>query len=539
MVKEIKFNKDARDAMKAGVDKLADAVKVTIGPKGRNVILQKPYGAPIITNDGVSIAKEIELGDPYENMGAQLVKEVASKTNENAGDGTTTATILTQAMIGEGFKNIAAGFNPIIIREGMHDALSLAIKELDEMSEQISTKEEIATVATISSADRNIGELIANAMDKVGPNGVITIEESKSMETEISITEGMEIDRGYISSYMITDAQKMEASYNNTLVFITDKRISSSYDIMPILEFASNKNLPLLIIADDVDGEALQTLIANKIQGNLSSIAIKAPGMGDQRKEMLLDLCTLLNTTLLSEETGATLDDKNVTQFLGLCSSIKVSKNKTTLVSVKANEEELESRVVLVKNLIKESKNEFEKEALEKRLAKLAGGVAVIKVGAPTEIELIEKKLRIEDAVNATKAAIEEGIVPGGGCALLKASFAIEEVKGKPADYNIGRSIVKTALSAPVRQIAKNAGVSPDVVVNNLEESFYNGYDFDGYDAYTDSYVDMIKEGIIDPVKVTKSALRNSCSVASTFITTEAAVSIVPAKDNSNAMSLM
>lgn len=539
MVKEIKFNKDARDAMKAGVDKLADAVKVTIGPKGRNVILQKPYGAPIITNDGVSIAKEIELGDPYENMGAQLVKEVASKTNENAGDGTTTATILTQAMIGEGFKNIAAGFNPIIIREGMHDALSLAIKELDEMSEQISTKEEIATVATISSADRNIGELIANAMDKVGPNGVITIEESKSIETEISITEGMEIDRGYISSYMITDAQKMEASYNNTLVFITDKRISSSYDIMPVLEYASNKNLPLLIIADDVDGEALQTLIANKIQGNLSSIAIKAPGMGDQRKEMLLDLCTLLNTTLLSEETGATLDDKNVTQFLGLCSSIKVSKNKTTLVSVKANEEELESRVVLVKNLIKKSKNEFEKEALEKRLAKLAGGVAVIKVGAPTEIELIEKKLRIEDAVNATKAAIEEGIVPGGGCALLKASFAIEEVKGKLADYNIGRSIVKTALSAPVRQIAKNAGVSPDVVVNNLEESFYNGYDFDGYDAYTDSYVDMIKEGIIDPVKVTKSALRNSCSVASTFITTEAAVSIVPAKDNSNAMSLM
>lgn len=533
MAKNILFNEDARSAMKVGVDKLADTVKVTIGPKGRNVVLQKSFGAPIITNDGVSIAREIELEDPYENMGAQLVKEVATKTNDIAGDGTTTATVLAQALITEGLKNVSAGFNPILIRAGMKEATDVALEALKELAVPVNGKEDIAKVATISAADESIGTLIADAMDKVGAEGVITIEESKSLETTIEISEGMELERGYISSYMVTDTEKMEINLENPFVLVTDKTISNAAEILTVLEFIVQQKKPLLIIADDVDGEALQTLIANKVRGNFLAAAIKCPSFGDNRKEILQDICTLVNATLVSDEVG---NDYGVS-CLGLSNSIKITKDKTTIVGGACREEDLEERKAVIKNAIKETKSDMEKEILEERLAKLSGGVAVIKLGAATEVELKEKKLRVEDALNATKAAVEEGIVAGGGSAYINVLDSIK-TSSDNADIQIGINIVKKSLEAPLRQIAINAGVSPDVIIEKLIEAKINGDDFDGYNAYTNEYVDMITEGIIDPVKVTRSALQNAVSVASTFITTEAAVSIIPSKDE-NPMSLI
>lgn len=531
MAKEIKFNKDARTLMKVGVDKLADTVKVTIGPKGRNVVLEKQYGAPLITNDGVSIAREIELTDPYENMGAQLVREVAIKTNEVAGDGTTTATILAQSMITEGFKNIDAGFNPILIREGMKDASKIVIKHLKEISTPINGEADIENIATISSADSEIGKLIASAMNKVGSDGVITIEESKSMETTISIAEGMELDRGYMSAVMSTDTEKMEANYNNTVIFVTEKVINSALELLPCLEYCVKNGLPLLIIAEDIQGDALPTIIKNKLNGMCNTVAIKAPGFGDNKKEILLDICSLVGATLINDESLVEMNSPE--SYLGVCNSLKVTKSHTTIVGTNEAKDSIEERKKVIKNAILESKNEFEKDLLEKRLAKLAGGVAVIKVGATTETELQEQKLRIEDAVNATKAAVEEGIVPGGGCAYISAIKLLNSVAIKPTDYNIGIDIIKKSLEAPLRQIAINAGVSADVAINMIIEADLNNDDINGYDAYNDKYVDMIESGIIDPVKVTRSALQNAVSVASTFITTEAAVSIIP-EDNAS-----
>lgn len=527
MAKNILFNEDARSAMKAGVDKLANTVKVTIGPKGRNVILQKQFGAPIITNDGVSIAREIELEDPYENMGAQLVKEVATKTNDVAGDGTTTATILAQALITEGLKNVSAGFNPILIREGMNEAATEVLEHLKKIATPVNGKEDISKVASISAADENIGELIANAMDKVGKEGVITIEESKSLETTIEISEGMELERGYISSYMVTDTEKMETTLENPFVLVTDKTISNAIDILSVLEFIVEHNKPLLIIADDVDGEALQTLIANKIRGNFLAVAIKCPSFGENRKEILKDIATLVGATVVSDELANSFEP----ECLGLSSNIKITKDKTTIVGGACNDEDLESRKAVIKNAIKEAKSDMEKEVLEQRLAKLAGGVAVIKLGAVTEVELKEKKLRVEDALNATKAAIEEGIVPGGGTAYIKAAIEIDTFSSNK-EKEIGKQIIKQALLAPLRQIAINAGKSGDVIVEKvIDENKYSNI-LTGYNAYEDKYVYMLESGIIDPVKVTRSAFQNAVSVASTFITTEAAVSIIPDKNN-------
>ena len=536
MAKEIKFNEDARSLMKKGVDKLADTVKVTIGPKGRNVILEKTYGAPIITNDGVSIAKEIELEDPYENMGAQLVKEVAIKTNEVAGDGTTTATILAQSMISQGLKGVSTGFNPMIMREGMKDAVAIVVSHLKDIAQPINGKEDIEKIATISSSSAEIGKLIADAMEKVGADGIITIEESKSMETEIEIVEGMELDRGYMSAYMVTDAEKMEVLYKDAFVLVTDKILSNLMDILPALEYVMQKQKPLLIIADDIDGEALQTIVYNKMKGVMNIVAIKSPGLGDNKKEMLLDICSSIGATLISNESGDTIASMDPSSYLGVCNSVKATKNKTIIVNKVTSNPLLEERKKVIKNAISESKNDYEKESLEKRLAKLSGGVAVIKVGAATETELMEMKLRIEDAVNATKAAVEEGIVPGGGCAYISAINLLKEDSKKPAPYNMGISIVKKSLEAPLRQIAINAGTSGDVVINEILNSIDNRDNFNGYDAYNDEYVDMIEAGIIDPVKVTRSALQNAASVASTFITTEAAVITIDKKDSSSNM---
>ena len=537
MAKEIKFNEDARSLMKKGVDKLADTVKVTIGPKGRNVVLEKQYGAPLITNDGVSIAKEIELEDPYENMGAQLVKEVAIKTNEVAGDGTTTATILAQAMISEGLKNISAGFNPILIREGMKDSVDIVVAHLKEISQPINGKEDIEKIATISSSNSEIGKLIADAMDKVGSDGIITIEESKSMDTEITVVEGMDLDRGYVSSYMVTDTEKMEARYENLSVLVTDKTISSAVEILPTLEYVLANKTPLLIIAEDIVDLAMQTIITNTLSGYIPCVVIKCPGFGDNKKELLLDICSVVNAKLVSEELGANMAAMNPETFLGQCRSIKVTKTNTTIVSSLTKLDTIVERKKVIKNSIAEAKNEFEKDLLEKRLAKLSGGVAVIKVGAVTETELQEKKLRIEDAVNATKAAIAEGIVPGGGCAYMSAIKLLIANVERTSDYNIGINVIKKALEAPLRQIAINAGVSADNVTlavrtrNDVEKTTTIGYD-----AYADEYVDMIEAGIIDPVKVTRSALQNAASIASTFITTEAAVVTINKKDGSSNM---
>ena len=526
MAKMIKFSEDARRAMQVGVDTLADTVKVTLGPKGRNVVLDKKFGAPLITNDGVSIAREIELEDPYENMGAQLVKEVATKTKDVAGDGTTTATLLAQAIIREGLKNVTAGANPILIRNGIRMAVDKAVDEIKKISKPVDGKEDIARVAAISAADEEVGKLISDAMEKVGNEGVITVEESKSMGTELDVVEGMQFDRGYVSAYMVTDTEKMEAVLDNPLILIADKKISNIQELLPILEQIVQQGNKLLIIAEDVEGEALSTLVLNKLRGVCEIVAVKAPGFGDRRKEMLQDIAILTGGTVISEELG--IDIKEVTlDMLGQCESVKVTKENTTIVNGKGNSEAIKERVAQIRAQIEETTSEFDKEKLTERLAKLAGGVAVIKVGAATETELKEKKLRIEDALAATKAAVEEGIVPGGGAAYANIINEVNTVTSDIPDTQVGINIIVRALEEPMRQIATNAGLEGSVIIEHVK-GCEAGI---GYDALRDEYVNMIKAGIVDPTKVTRSALQNAASVASTFLTTEAAVVDIPQKE--------
>ncbi len=526
MAKMLKFGEDARSAMQVGVDKLADTVKVTLGPKGRNVVLDKKFGAPLITNDGVSIAREIELEDPYENMGAQLVKEVATKTNDVAGDGTTTATLLAQAIIREGLKNVTAGANPILIRTGIRMAVDKAVEEIKKISKQIDGKEDISRVAAISAADEEVGKLIADAMEKVGNEGVITIEESKSMGTELDVVEGMQFDRGYVSPYMATDTEKMEAVLENPYILITDKKISNIQEILPVLEQIVQSGRKLLIIAEDLEGEAMATLIVNKLKGTFTCVAVKAPGFGDRRKEMLQDIAILTGGTVISEELGRELKETTV-DMLGTADSVKVSKENTVIVNGKGNSTDIKERIGQIKAQIEETTSEFDKEKLQERLAKLAGGVAVIKVGAATETELKEKKLRIEDALNATKAAVEEGIVSGGGTAYVNVINEVAKLTSDVPDTQVGINIITKALEEPVRQIAANAGVEGSVIIEKVKNSEPGV----GYDALHDKYINMIKGGIVDPTKVTRSALQNAASVASTFLTTEAAVADIPAKE--------
>ncbi len=528
MAKMLKFGEDARSAMQVGVDKLADTVKVTLGPKGRNVVLDKKFGAPLITNDGVSIAREIELEDPYENMGAQLVKEVATKTNDVAGDGTTTATLLAQAIIREGLKNVTAGANPILIRTGIRMAVDKAVEEIKKISKQIDGKEDISRVAAISAADEEVGKLIADAMEKVGNEGVITIEESKSMGTELDVVEGMQFDRGYVSPYMATDTEKMEAVLENPYILITDKKISNIQEILPVLEQIVQSGRKLLIIAEDLEGEAMATLIVNKLKGTFTCVAVKAPGFGDRRKEMLQDIAILTGGTVISEELGRELKETTV-DMLGTADSVKVSKENTVIVNGKGNSTDIKERIGQIKAQIEETTSEFDKEKLQERLAKLAGGVAVIKVGAATETELKEKKLRIEDALNATKAAVEEGIVSGGGTAYVNVINEVAKLTSDVPDTQVGINIITKALEEPVRQIAANAGVEGSVIIEKVKNSEPGV----GYDALHDKYINMIKGGIVDPTKVTRSALQNAASVASTFLTTEAAVADIPAKEPS------
>ena len=527
MAKMIKFSEEARRSMQVGVDTLADTVKVTLGPKGRNVVLDKKFGAPLITNDGVSIAREIELEDPYENMGAQLVKEVATKTNDVAGDGTTTATLLAQAIIREGLKNVTAGANPILIRNGIKMAVDKAVEEIKNISKPVSGKEDIARVAAISAADEEVGKLISDAMEKVGNEGVITVEESKSMGTELDVVEGMQFDRGYVSAYMVTDTEKMEAILDNPYILIVDKKISNIQEILPVLEQIVQQGKKLLIIAEDVEGDAMTTLVVNKLRGTFTCVAVKAPGFGDRRKEMLQDIAILTGGTVISEELG--IDIKEVTlDMLGQCESIKVTKENTTIVNGRGNSEAIKERVGQIRSQIEETTSEFDKEKLTERLAKLAGGVAVIKVGAATETELKEKKLRIEDALAATKAAVEEGIVPGGGSAYVNIISEVAKVTSEVADTQVGINIIVRSLEEPMRQIAINAGVEGSVIIDHVKGCEV-GY---GYDALNGEYVNMIKVGIVDPTKVTRSALQNAASVASTFLTTEAAVVDIPQKEN-------
>ncbi|WP_315071398.1 chaperonin GroEL [uncultured Clostridium sp.] len=526
MAKMLKFGEDARSAMQVGVDKLADTVKVTLGPKGRNVVLDKKFGAPLITNDGVSIAREIELEDPYENMGAQLVKEVATKTNDVAGDGTTTATLLAQAIIREGLKNVTAGANPILIRTGIRMAVDKAVEEIKKISKQIDGKEDISRVAAISAADEEVGKLIADAMEKVGNEGVITIEESKSMGTELDVVEGMQFDRGYVSPYMATDTEKMEAVLENPYILITDKKISNIQEILPVLEQIVQSGRKLLIIAEDLEGEAMATLIVNKLKGTFTCVAVKAPGFGDRRKEMLQDIAILTGGTVISEELGRELKETTV-DMLGTADSVKVSKENTVIVNGKGDSTDIKERIGQIKAQIEETTSEFDKEKLQERLAKLAGGVAVIKVGAATETELKEKKLRIEDALNATKAAVEEGIVSGGGTAYVNVINEVAKLTSDVPDTQVGINIITKALEEPVRQIAANAGVEGSVIIEKVKNSEPGV----GYDALHDKYINMIKGGIVDPTKVTRSALQNAASVASTFLTTEAAVADIPAKE--------
>ena len=526
MAKMIKFSEDARRAMQVGVDTLADTVKVTLGPKGRNVVLDKKFGAPLITNDGVSIAREIELEDPYENMGAQLVKEVATKTNDVAGDGTTTATLLAQAIIREGLKNVTAGANPILIRNGIRMAVNKAVEEIKKISKPVDGKEDIARVAAISAADEEVGKLISDAMEKVGNEGVITVEESKSMGTELDVVEGMQFDRGYVSAYMVTDTEKMEAILDNPLILIADKKISNIQELLPILEQIVQQGKKLLIIAEDVEGDAMTTLVVNKLRGTFTCVAVKAPGFGDRRKEMLQDIAILTGGTVISEELG--IDIKEVTlDMLGQCESIKVTKENTTIVNGRGNSEAIKERVSQIRAQIEETTSEFDKEKLTERLAKLAGGVAVIKVGAATETELKEKKLRIEDALAATKAAVEEGIVPGGGAAYANIINEVNTVTSDIPDTQVGINIIIRALEEPMRQIATNAGLEGSVIIEHVKGSEAGI----GYDALRNEYVNMIKAGIVDPTKVTRSALQNAASVASTFLTTEAAVVDIPQKE--------
>ena len=531
MAKNIIFGEDARRSMQKGVDTLANTVKVTLGPKGRNVVLDKKFGAPLITNDGVTIAREIELEDPYENMGAQLVKEVATKTNDVAGDGTTTATLLAQAIIREGLKNVTAGANPMMIRNGIKVAVDKAVEELRSISKQVEGKEDIARVAAISSADEEIGQLIANAMEKVGNEGVITVEESKSMGTELDIVEGMQFDRGYVSSYMVTDTEKMEASLDNPYILITDKKITNIQDLLPVLEQIVQQGRKLLIIAEDIEGEAMATLVVNKLRGTFTCVAVKAPGFGDRRKEMLQDIAILTGGTVISEELGHDLKEITL-DALGTAESVKISKDNTTIVNGKGNKEEIQNRVHQIRTQLEETTSEFDKEKLQERLAKLAGGVAVIKVGAATETELKEKKLRIEDALAATKAAVEEGIVPGGGTAFVTILNKVAELKLDDADAQLGINIIAKSLEGPMRQIACNAGVEGSVIIEKVRNSEVGV----GYDALKGQYVNMIKAGIVDPTKVARSALQNAASVASTFLTTEAAVCDIPENNPAPAM---
>ncbi|MFC4354732.1 chaperonin GroEL [Chryseomicrobium palamuruense] len=524
MAKEIKFSEDARSAMLRGVDKLADAVKVTLGPKGRNVVLEKKFGSPLITNDGVTIAKDIELEDAFENMGAKLVAEVASKTNDIAGDGTTTATVLAQAMIREGLKNVTAGANPVGIRKGIDTAVATAITELKTISKEIEDKESIAQVAAISSGDDEVGELIAEAMERVGNDGVITIEESKGFTTELDVVEGMQFDRGYASPYMVTDSDKMEAILENPYILVTDKKITSIQEILPVLEQVVQQSKPLLLISEDVEGEALATLVVNKLRGTFNAVAVKAPGFGDRRKAMLEDIATLTGAEVITEDLGLELKSANITQ-LGRAAKVVVTKENTTIVEGAGDSDRIAGRVNQIRSQLEETTSEFDKEKLQERLAKLAGGVAVIKVGAATETELKERKLRIEDALNATRAAVEEGIVSGGGTALVnvynKVSETLETVEG---DVATGVRIVLRALEEPVRQIATNAGLEGSIVVDRLKREEIGI----GFNAATGEWVNMMDAGIVDPTKVTRSALQNAASVASLFLTTEAVVADIP-----------
>ncbi|MBT2732075.1 chaperonin GroEL [Carnobacterium sp. ISL-102] len=525
MAKDIKFSEDARASMLRGVDILADIVKVTLGPKGRNVVLEKSYGSPLITNDGVTIAKEIELEDHFENMGAQLVSEVASKTNDIAGDGTTTATVLTQAIVREGLKNVTAGANPVGIRRGIELATKVAVEELFAISKQVDSKESIAQIAAISSGNTETGELIAEAMERVGTDGVITIEESKGIETELSVVEGMQFDRGYLSQYMVTDNDKMEANLENPYILITDKKISNIQEILPLLEQILQQGRPLLVIADDVDGEALPTLVLNKLRGTFNVVAVKAPGFGDRRKAMLEDIAIVTGGTVITEDLGLELKDTTIEQ-LGHASKVVVTKDATTIVEGAGSTETISHRVALLKAQAAETTSEFDKEKLQERLAKLSGGVAVIKVGAATETELKELKLRIEDALNAARAAIEEGIVSGGGTALINVQRKVSEIEAT-GDEATGVKIVLRALEEPVRQIVTNAGLEGSVIVEKLK-----GVDLGvGYNAATDEWVNMIDAGIIDPTKVTRSALQNAASVAALLLTTEAVVANQPKPD--------
>ncbi|MBR4528910.1 MAG: chaperonin GroEL [Lachnospiraceae bacterium] len=524
MAKTIKHGAEARLAMVEGVNKLADTVGVTLGPKGRNVVLDKSYGAPTITNDGVTIAKEIELEDPYEDMGAQLVKEVATKTNDVAGDGTTTATVLAQAMINEGIKNLAAGANPIVLRKGMKKATDTAVAAIAKMSTKVKGKEQIMRVAAVSSGDETVGEMIAEAMEKVGgKDGVITIEESKTMLTEMDLVEGMQFDRGYISAYMCTDMDKMEANLQDPFILITDKKISNVQDILPILEQVVKTGAQLLIIAEDVEGEALTTLIVNKLRGTFNVVAVKAPGYGDRRKEMLQDIAILTGGSVISSDLGLELKDTQMSD-LGRAKSVKIEKEKTTIVDGLGSKKDIQARVAQIKKQIEDTTSDFDREKLQERLAKLAGGVAVVRVGAATETEMKEAKYRMEDALNATRAAVEEGIIFGGGSAYIHAMKDVEKMAdGLDGDEKTGARIVLKALEAPLFQIAVNAGLDGSVIVNKVKES-KKGI---GFNAYTEKYVDMVQDGIIDPAKVTRSALQNATSVASSFLTTEAAVATI------------
>ena len=525
MAKIICYGEEARKALEKGVDQLADTVKITLGPKGRNVVLDKKFGAPLITNDGVTIAKEIELEDPFENMGAQLVKEVSTKTNDVAGDGTTTATLLAQAIVKEGLKNLAAGANPMVMKKGIAKATAAAIEAMKVNSQKVNGSADIARVGAVSSGDETIGQLISEAMEKVGHDGVITIEESKTAETYSEVVEGMQFDRGYVTPYMVTDTEKMEANLDDALILITDKKISNIQELLPVLEQVVQSGKKLLIIAEDVEGDALSTLIVNRLRGTLNVVCVKAPGFGDRRKEMLQDIAILTGGTVISSDVGLELKEATLDQ-LGQARQVKVTKENTTIVNGAGSSEEIKARIGQIKSQIEVTTSDYDKEKLQERLAKLAGGVAVIKVGAATEVEMKEKKLRIEDALNATRAAVEEGIVAGGGTAYLNAIPAVEKLYAETeGDEKTGLQIVARALTAPVKQIAANAGIDGSVVLEKIRESGKVGY---GFDAYNEVYCDMIPTGIVDPTKVTRSALENAASIASTLLTTESLVADKP-----------
>ena len=530
MAKEIKYGAEARNALQNGVNQLADTVRVTLGPKGRNVVLDKQYGAPLITNDGVTIAKEIELADGFENMGAQLIKEVAAKTNDVAGDGTTTATVLAQAMVNEGMKNLAAGANPIVLRKGMKKATDKAVQILAEMSQPVAGKEQIAKVAAVSSGSEEVGQMVADAMEKVSKDGVITIEESKTMQNELELVEGMQFDRGYVSAYMCTDMEKMEAVLDNPYILITDKKLSNIQEVLPLLEQIVQSGARLLIIAEDVEGEALQTLVINKLRGTFNVVAVKAPGYGDRRKAMLEDIAILTGGQVISEEVGLELKDATL-EMLGRAKSVKVQKENTVIVDGAGDKDKIQGRIKQIRGQIEETTSEFDKEKLQERLAKMAGGVAVIRVGAATETEMKEAKLRMEDALNATRAAVEEGIIAGGGSAYIHASKKVAELADSlEGDEKTGAKVILKALEAPLYYIAANAGLEGAVIINKVKESAPGT----GFNAATEEYVDMVESGILDPVKVTRSALQNATSVASTLLTTESAVANI--KEDTPAM---